>query len=513
MDDIYVSPRLLTMNIMFAICVVYYMLWRYASPCKGPGVWMAAILIKTAGLSLHIYFGNSTPWLLYVLGYCFQIVGDTLLALGIFRTLNIKLDFHFALTRFLIIAVASIIIIEIVPQKITLVDAIYSFTSTVIIFTIYKTLWISSKGSKTVGLERILSISFLVLSIIMALDAAAPLISLFAHESNIKYLILYYAFISYNIDIPVWIVSLMGLALLTMHQILLDSEKNASSAKNMANRFERLMSITNGGVFIAKDGYIYDANIMMSKIFSTNLKSLKGIKILSLFDLSENINEDIFEQIFKSDGNKCDRVAVRSDGNVFFAEFCMTLLDDGCQVGEIRDVSERKKLEHELQALVFKDALTGAFNRRFFLERAEVELARVNRLSNALCLAIFDIDFFKKINDEYGHGMGDNVLVKFSHFCLKNIRSNDIFARYGGEEFVLIMPDTNKDQAMQLLNRLRIYWKNEIFSSQGMNFNSTVSIGYTEVSHLGSTDYWLEFADKALYQSKKHGRDRVSFHD
>lgn len=184
----------------------------------------------------------------------------------------------------------------------------------------------------------------------------------------------------------------------------------------MANRFERLMSITNGGVFLVKNGYISDANIIMSQLFSLSLNELRNKSIISFFDLSKTLNEGVVEQISKSDGQLFDRLATCQDGNTFFVEFSIATLDDGSQVGEMRDISIRKTMEDELRLLVFRDALTGAFNRRFFFERAEVELARFGRSKNNLCFAIFDIDFFKKINDTYGHGVGDSVLKNLAIF-------------------------------------------------------------------------------------------------
>ncbi|QNF25510.1 GGDEF domain-containing protein [Aeromonas hydrophila] len=221
------------------------------------------------------------------------------------------------------------------------------------------------------------------------------------------------------------------------------------------------------------------------------------------------MNEGVVEQISKSDGQLFDRLATCQDGNTFFVEFSIATLDDGSQVGEMRDISIRKTMEDELRLLVFRDALTGAFNRRFFFERAEVELARFGRSKNNLCFAIFDIDFFKKINDTYGHGVGDSVLKKFSHFCLDGLRETDTFARYGGEEFVLIMPDTDSSQAMIVLERLCDGWKTEHFSHQGESFNSTVSVGVVQVNDVKPIEHWLDLADQALYRAKLQGRDRI----
>lgn len=509
MDDIYISFDFLTINLMLAIGVICFMLWRYTQPYRGPGIWLVAVLIQIAGLLLNLYITSKGTIFYAVVSHGLTITSDSLLVIGVYRFLNLK-------EKWLLVTVCpSVVAITISAlwvmgfREAEWGVVTYSITSSVLIFKISSVLWLVANQSKKFGLERILSLSFFFLMLMTLLDAIVASINLSSYSTHLNKVISFSYFVSYNIGVPVWIVNLMGLALLVMNQVIRDSQKNAKSAQIMANRFERLMSITNGGVFLVKNGYISDANIIMSQLFSLSLNELRNKSIISFFDLSKTLNEGVVEQISKSDGQLFDRLATCQDGNTFFVEFSIATLDDGSQVGEMRDISIRKTMEDELRLLVFRDALTGAFNRRFFFERAEVELARFGRSKNNLCFAIFDIDFFKKINDTYGHGVGDSVLKKFSHFCLDGLRETDTFARYGGEEFVLIMPDTDSSQAMIVLERLCDGWKTEHFSHQGESFNSTVSVGVVQVNDVKPIEHWLDLADQALYRAKLQGRDRI----
>lgn len=513
MDGVYISFTLFEFNLTLAISVIFFMLWRYTQPYKGPGVWLMAALIQMAGLLMSLYIAYKEEIFYAVVDYGLNITSNSLLVLGVYRFFNLS-------ENRLLITVCPFFWVSVIffLWYIGLREAewgiiTYSILSSVLLFKVFYALWWVANKSTKIGLERILSISFFFLMMVALLEAAVALINISGNSVYLNEIVSISYFVSYYMDDPVWIVNLMGLALLVMNQVILDSKKNAKSAQIMANRFEKLMSITNGGVFLAKNGYVSDANLKMSQLFSLSLNELRSKSVLSFFDLSKALNEGIVEQISKSDGQFFDRLAICQDGNTFFIEFSIATLDDGFQVGEIRDINVRKTMEDELRLLVFRDALTGAFNRRFFFERAELELARFYRFKNKLCFAIFDIDFFKKINDTYGHGVGDYVLKKFSHFCLDSLRETDTFARYGGEEFVLIMPDTDSSQAMIVLDRLSDSWKNEYFSHQERTFNSTISIGLVQVNDIKPIEHWLDLADEALYRAKKQGRDRIIIAD
>jgi diguanylate cyclase (GGDEF)-like protein len=165
---------------------------------------------------------------------------------------------------------------------------------------------------------------------------------------------------------------------------------------------------------------------------------------------------------------------------------------------------------NKLQSLATTDAMTGLINRRQFNVRLEAESARVRRYQHSLSLALFDIDDFKKINDLYGHPTGDRILSELGKLISQNVRESDIPARYGGEEFALILPETAKNQAAELLERLRLLVEETVFCLPDNPMTITISVGVQQMENLQSPVYELiAQADAALYEAKRTGKNRV----
>ncbi len=158
--------------------------------------------------------------------------------------------------------------------------------------------------------------------------------------------------------------------------------------------------------------------------------------------------------------------------------------------------------------LSLTDALTGLYNRRHFNAELEREFMRSKRYGGDLCIAIIDIDFFKKINDTYGHLCGDYVLKEVAYLILGNFRKTDMVFRYGGEEFVVLMTETSLENSLIPLERLRKTIENNNFIFKGEKIKVTISIG-AETNHTESTEEFLNNADKALYQAKQSGRNQT----
>lgn len=163
-----------------------------------------------------------------------------------------------------------------------------------------------------------------------------------------------------------------------------------------------------------------------------------------------------------------------------------------------------------LHNMATTDVLTGLVNRREFNRRIAEEFSRAKRHYSPLSLALFDIDFFKKINDTYGHNAGDVILKELGGLIEKNTRSSDVACRYGGEEFALILTETSQTEAYEFLNRLRQIVEEEIFNKSMKPVKATISVGVAQLdlsdkSPLG----FCERADKALYKAKESGRNRV----
>lgn len=173
--------------------------------------------------------------------------------------------------------------------------------------------------------------------------------------------------------------------------------------------------------------------------------------------------------------------------------------------------TEAQKLQAQLHAeqqVSLLDALTKVPNRLAYDKRIAEELQRWQRFAQPTCIAAWDIDHFKRINDNYGHKAGDRLLTIFAE-CLKNrMRSTDFFSRYGGEEFMMIFSGATLEQSLKLLDDMRIAVSKLGFHFRGTPVNITASCGVTELKTGDTADSVFERADKAMYQAKKDGRNR-----
>ncbi|SMB79237.1 histidine kinase N-terminal 7TM domain-containing diguanylate cyclase [Deinococcus hopiensis] len=183
---------------------------------------------------------------------------------------------------------------------------------------------------------------------------------------------------------------------------------------------------------------------------------------------------------------------------------------DGGQAVVLFDVTERREAERQLERLARIDALTGVFNRRHFLERAEREVAQSRRECLTLSVLMLDIDRFKGINDTHGHAAGDAVLREVARTCQSRLRPTDLFARYGGEEFVALLPGADVAEATAVAEQLRQAVEALRIEFAGQPIRVTLSIGVAAFSNAVHTtlDSCMQRADGALYTSKADGRNR-----
>jgi diguanylate cyclase (GGDEF)-like protein len=208
--------------------------------------------------------------------------------------------------------------------------------------------------------------------------------------------------------------------------------------------------------------------------------------------------------------NAVDEVDAVFDRNpiqqVYLAMFSLGVL--GLSIGFILLANERLRVELEFMAT--RDPMTGVFNRRAFFNRAEIEWARGARSGRPLAAVTSDIDFFKKVNDTYGHHIGDLVIKDYAHRAGKMLRVPDILARFGGEEFVILLPDTGLAEAKQVAERIRR--EIETRPDKGLP-NYTVSLGVAATRSVdgqaAGIETLLASADAALYRAKERGRNRV----
>lgn len=186
----------------------------------------------------------------------------------------------------------------------------------------------------------------------------------------------------------------------------------------------------------------------------------------------------------------------------YMATFIAVTLDNVLYIEQLRRVS-------------VTDALTGLYNRRYFDERMQAELQRAQREQQPVSVIYADLDHFKRLNDDYGHAVGDQVLVAASDWMQSSLRSFDVMARYGGEEFVFFLPKTNNADAKIIAERIRHRVENEVLSTDQGDVGVTVSLGVSSELSQRSDDLLevaqrlLRTADEALMQAKQNGRNRV----
>ena len=180
----------------------------------------------------------------------------------------------------------------------------------------------------------------------------------------------------------------------------------------------------------------------------------------------------------------------------------------------IRDFINRKIIDNQKEILARQskeDFLTGLFNRRYLELLLSQEFARARRYNLRLSVAMADIDHFKVINDTFSHQVGDEVLRVIARLFSQSIRSFDIIARYGGEEFVLILPETDIDEAIMVCERIRKTVENHDWPSIAQGLSVTISFGLTDDMSRENYEKLLSLADVRLYEAKNGGRNQVRF--
>lgn len=178
-------------------------------------------------------------------------------------------------------------------------------------------------------------------------------------------------------------------------------------------------------------------------------------------------------------------------------------------LARVRTALREKERLDLLEKWATTDPLTELLNRRFFFELAERETERSLRHNSAISYIILDIDYFKKVNDEYGHIAGDQTLINLSHLIKKQLRKIDFCCRFGGEEFVICLPDTELEQAREVAERLRLAVEKMPLNCENKTFNISVSLGIACNKESEQPENTISRADTALYKAKAAGRNQT----
>jgi diguanylate cyclase (GGDEF)-like protein len=200
----------------------------------------------------------------------------------------------------------------------------------------------------------------------------------------------------------------------------------------------------------------------------------------------------------------------RKDGSSFPVEYVSAPIRSGQDITGVvvtfLDITERKRTEQEIHALATTDSLTGIANRRMFLQVLESEILRARRYSTPLTLVMYDIDYFKQVNDTHGHDVGDEVLKGVTELVRTNIRSLDMVARWGGEEFIILTAQSDVHSARAMAEKLRTAIAGWAFEMVG---TVTASFGVAVFEPHDDSTSFLKKVDDALYKAKENGRNRV----
>jgi diguanylate cyclase (GGDEF)-like protein/PAS domain S-box-containing protein len=277
-----------------------------------------------------------------------------------------------------------------------------------------------------------------------------------------------------------------------------------------------LESAANGIVITTRDGTITWLNPAACRMTGYSMDELVGrhTRLLKSGKHSPDLYEDLWKTVLRGEVWSGTIINRRKDGSFYHEEQTIAPVvgTDGAITHFIaikQDISVRVGLEEELQRLAQIDTLTGCANRHHLFEESVREFGRAKRFGHPVAVVLFDLDRFKSINDRYGHSTGDRVLQAFVRCARENLRDHDIIGRLGGEEFVAVLPHSDEEGAWGVAERIRLSLAADT-SLLPDGQSATVSAGVVVVE-AGSMDIHraLQAADKALYQAKNAGRDKV----
>lgn len=294
--------------------------------------------------------------------------------------------------------------------------------------------------------------------------------------------------------------------------------RNITERKRMEAQMQKLSMVVEKTadmvVITSKGGIIEYVNPAFEELTGFSREEAVGNtpRILKSGEHGLQFYERLWETILAGNTFRDVFINRKKNGEIYYDSCTITPVIN--RKGEItnfiataKDITEQKHAEQELRERAEKDYLTGLYNRRAFYEIFESEVARTLRYGRPLSLVMLDIDHFKKINDTYGHAVGDEVLKATSLALQKSVRGSDTLARIGGEEFVILAPETTLEHTRDLAGKVRCAIESASLLPDGGKF--TISFGVAEFDNTITTDDLLRRADEALYLAKENGRNRV----
>jgi diguanylate cyclase (GGDEF)-like protein/PAS domain S-box-containing protein len=509
MEAFYFSPMLLGVNLIFALAIAATALWTMSRPMPAPVFWMIGAWSLVLGVALFGLFVVTRNPVLNVVSNMLQLCGEAIFVLGIFRFIGRPVPYW--------ILPASVAIVGgmnvhywVTSGNSDLLMTVYAIVAGLLPLQAVFLLLRLRDDPSTRPARVLVGVCLALYSVVTFMRAGFAWDS---YATGQPYTQPYESFsylLPYNFGIPFLVMGFIGMTLMTMQRILAGSRANAERAKENTLRFERLLNVSSAGVAVLRDGRICDSNRQLETLFGRSRQQLLESEFALYFKKRER--DLLASSLSAADGTLIDIDVRRNDGGILNTELRVLPLlgDSGDYVAEIRDVSHRRTLEDELKRLATTDPLTGVLNRRSFEGLFSRALQRSIRHKVPMCLAMLDLDHFKRVNDLHGHQAGDEALRQFSQYCEREARGTDVFARIGGEEFVLLLTDTPVAGALTILQRLfRGVATLRLEGSNGY-FSIELSAGLAEYVEGDTLESLLQRADRALYNAKEEGRNRIS---
>lgn len=306
-----------------------------------------------------------------------------------------------------------------------------------------------------------------------------------------------------------------------------DRRRSDESRKRTITFFESVLEASRDGIVITDfSRTIIDTNTAFCSIFDRELAEVKrtyiDLWIEQLKDgakekwseLEQSVEQEGFAQNFEFSTQ--DPEGRHLDVNASIVER-VGFEESAVIISIWRDITEQKVFERallesreHLKHLAMIDELTGISNRRKLLEDGDREFHRAQRYERSLSVLMLDIDHFKKVNDTFGHQAGDEALRKVTRTCQLTLRKNDLFGRLGGEEFAVILPEASQEAAVETAERMRQDVSSMVIQTLKGEVTLTLSIGVSSIAEkVSNFEELLNNADRAMYQAKSGGRNRV----
>jgi len=293
------------------------------------------------------------------------------------------------------------------------------------------------------------------------------------------------------------------------------SKNKIIDGKNISESF---LDLSLDGIYIENEfGEILDCNRRAHEMLGYTKEEILRLSIKDLVtdEFAQNLPEIITDDMATGEAY-IERVNKRKDGTLFFTEINSKFITVNKQkrlIVFVRDITERKKMEQSLINMSLIDELTKVYNRKYIIEQIKDEIYLATHNNYSFSIALIDIDDFKKVNDNFGHIFGDEVLVKFANTINKNIRVEDSFGRIGGEEFIVIFPNTQLKKCYGILLRVKkklslVLWGKE-------KIKITFSAGLFEFNHKNIRKHThkeiITSVDNLMYKAKISGKNRIFF--